>query len=553
MARRPTPPTGPPLESPPRLVVVHCPDWSVIAAGAAPGDIAAVLHANRVVARTAAAAAEGVRQGHRRREAQRICPSLRIIDHDPARDGREFEAAVRSVAAMVPRLETTEPGMLTFLARGPARYFGGEHSMAERVGALMMSAIPSLAPAPDLGPSSCQFGIGIGDGRFTAGVAARHSARRTTGAGAQPIVVDPGVGATAAFLAPLPVSLLRDVAGVEPEFVDLLHRLGVRTLGSLAALPAADLLARFGPTGAFAHRIAGGGDDRPPGTVSAPPDLLVSRTFDDPVTVIDPLVFSAKQMATELHEMLAAGGRVCTRLAIVAETEHGERSEHLWYRPTGLSPAAIIERVRWQLDGWIGRPGGPSGGVVLLRLTPDELRSDDGAQLGFWGGRSIADEWAARAVARVAGLVGEQQVFVPAWRGGRQPGDAYQWVSVDRADVGEPGERLQPADVPWHGQLPAPSPATVLAEAVPADVVDDAGHTVRVNGRGALSAAPVTLAMPGRSPRDVTAWAGPWPLDERWWDPEQHRRLARFQLTTVDGAAYLAVVEHQRWWITAVY
>jgi protein ImuB len=49
------------------------------------------------------------------------------------------------------------------------------------------------------------------------------------------------------------------------------------------------------------------------------------------------------------------------------------------------------------------------------------------------------------------------------------------------------------------------------------------------------------------------AWAGPWPADERWWDPANHRRRARFQLLTDDGAAHLAVVEAGRWWLEAVY
>ncbi len=545
-----------------RLVVVHCPDWSVVAAGTVPDEPAAVLHANRVVARTPAAALAGVRQGHRRREAQRICPTLRLIDHDPARDGREFEAAVRSVGQMVPRLETTEPGMLTFLARGPSRYFGGELAMAMRVGQLITDAVPALSGSVGIPKGDVKqpafgtgLGIGIGDGRFTASAAARHSSRQTPHlmAGAGPVIIEAGPTATRYFLATLPVGLLRDVAGVDAEFVDLLQRLGLRTLGELAALPAPDVLARFGPIGAFAHRIAAGGDDRPPGTVAPSPDLLVMRAFDDPVHMLDPLVFTAKQLAQELHGFLGADGQVCTRLAVLAETEHGERSEHLWYRAAGLSVAAIIERVRWQLDGWIQQPGGLSGGIVLLRLTPDEVRADDGTQLGFWGGRSIADEWATRAVARVAAMVGEQQVFVPTWRGGRQPDNSFQWVSVDRADVSDAADRLSVADVPWPGQLPAPSPATVLTEAVPADVVDASGQMVRVNGRGSLSANPVTMSVRGRAPQAVTAWAGPWPIDEKWWDPEHHRRLARFQITTSDGAAVLAVVEHQRWWITAVY
>ena len=255
--------------------------------------------------------------------------------------------------------------------------------------------------------------------------------------------------------------------------------------------------------------------------------------------------------------MLAANGRVCTRLAVLAETEHGERSEHLWYKPHGLSATAIVERVRWQLDGWIRSPDGLTGGVVLLRLAPDEVRSDDGSQLGFWGGRTEADEWAVRAVSRVAGLVGEQQVLVPAWRGGRLPGDTYQWVSVDRVELG-PGsgsaaERLGAPDVPWQGQLPAPSPATVLDQPLSAEVYGATGEVVRVNGRGLLSAVPDSVSITGQPATGITAWAGPWPLDERWWDPERHRRLARFQLTTERGTALLAVVENQQWWITAIY
>ena len=79
------------------------------------------------------------------------------------------------------------------------------------------------------------------------------------------------------------------------------------------------------------------------------------------------------------------------------------------------------------------------------------------------------------------------------------------------------------------------------------------GDVVRVNGRGLLSAVPDSVSIKGKLPTAITAWAGPWPLDERWWDPERHRRLARFQLTTERGTALLAVVENQQWWITAVY
>ena len=542
---RPSPSTR---SSPPRLAVVCLPDWPVVAAGAPPFEPAAVFHQNRVVARTPAAAIEGVRPGHRRREAQRICPALRIIGHDPARDGRMFEAAIRSVGEMVPRLEASEPGLMTFIARGPARYFGGEWAMSRRVLDLVTRAISECCGSA--GVEGVRIGLGIADGRFTAGVAANRAATRP----GQPIeIVEPGCEATREYLAPQSIATLRDIAGCDAELVDLLHRLGLHTLGMLAALPAPDVLARFAAPGAFAHLIASGGDDRLPGVTDPPADLVVTRAFEDPVHLLDPLVFTAKQLAQELHEVLSRDGMVCTRLVVTAETEHGERSEHLWYRPAGLNVAAMIERVRWQLDGWIQQPGGLSGGVVLLRLAPEELRADDGTQGGFWGGRSVADEWAARAVARVAGLVGEHSILVPAWRGGRLPSDTYEWVSVDRADVSESEDRLQVNDVPWPGQLPAPSPATVLADALPAEVVDATGEVVRVNGRGMLSGVPDAVAIKGRTFESITAWAGPWPVDERWWDDERRRRLARFQLTTDRGTAILAVVENQQWWVSAEY
>jgi protein ImuB len=54
-------------------------------------------------------------------------------------------------------------------------------------------------------------------------------------------------------------------------------------------------------------------------------------------------------------------------------------------------------------------------------------------------------------------------------------------------------------------------------------------------------------------PRPIVAWAGPWPVEERWWEPEAYRRLARFQVVTDDHNGYLVIAEKQRWWISARY
>ena len=399
-----------------------------------------MLHANRVVARSPAAAAEGVTIGQRRRQAQQCCPDATLLDHDPDRDARAFEPVVRAIGRFAPRLEVVEPGWLCLAARGPSRYFGGDEALA---GQLVDARCDARGRRPI---ERTGVGVGIADGRFASAVAARR-------AGRAPMVVAPG--GTPAFLAPLPVAWLHVVGEVDPELVGLFARLGLARLGDLAALPEGDVLARFGPAGRHAHRLAAGLDERPAGGAEPPPERRVEQTFDDPVVLLDPLVFTGKHLADQLVAGLSAEGRVCTRLVVTAETEHGERTERAWYRAAGMSAPAMVERVRWQLDAWM-TSGELSAGVVLLRLAPDEVRGDDGDQIRLWGGPSAADERAARAVARLAGMVGEQGVLVPAWRGGRLPGDRYGWVpasTTDLTDADDTAERLRPR--PLEGPVAA--------------------------------------------------------------------------------------------------
>ena len=557
--------------TPPRLTVVWCPAWSVAAAGCSADEAVAVVHANRVVACSRVAAAAGVCAGQRRREAQARCPEVRLVVHDPGIDARAFQRVVDAVGVLVPRIELGLPGVLTFVTRGPSRYFGGDEAMATRVWQLVRDVV---------GPGSLaacgEPGVGTADGRFTAGVAARLAARGNGVCTVQP-------GGSPAFLASRSLPWLTVVGEVPAEQVQLFRRLGLRSLGELAALPQPDVLARFGRPGVDARHLAAATDHRPPGVEDPPVGLVAIEHFDTPVHQLDVVVFAARRLADQLLTALAADGRVCTQVVVAAETDHGERSERVWSLSSGFSVAMLVERVRWQLDGWArtgdtGGGGGADGGVdddsehaasatagiVQLVLEPVEVRADDGIQLGLWGGRTQADEWAQRAAARLAGLVGDDLVVVPEWRGGRHPSDRYTWQPASLCPRLDPGHRSpRPAspgtagtspgtspgsEGPWPGALPTPSPATVFAEPVAVEVVDGTGAPVTVSGRGAVSAAPARIGRAG-----ITAWAGPWVVEERWWDAARHRRLARFQLLTADGRAFLAAVERRQWWVLAEY
>ncbi|WBC01452.1 DNA polymerase Y family protein [Micromonospora sp. WMMA1976] len=569
---------------PQRTLLLWCPDWPVLAAeiidGVPATDPVVVLHANRVIACSERARAEGIRRGLRRREAQGRCPHLTVVDHDPGRDVRAFEPVVAAVEEVVAGVEVIRPGACATAARGPSRYLGGEEAAAERI-------VEHVAQS-----CAVESQVGIADGVFAAGLAAREGR-----------IVAPG--GTREFLAARPVEALG-----RPALADLLRRLGVRTLGDFAALPAGDVLARFGFDGALAHRLAGGRDDRPLAVRQPPADLTVTADYDEPVDRVDAAAFAARMLAERLHERLAGYGLACTRLGIEAVTAHGQELHRVWRHDGLLTAAAVADRVRWQLDGWLSgsngrggtRPARPTAGIVRLRLVPDGVLAQAGLQAGLWGETGEERERAHRALNRVQGILGPEAVVTAVLGGGRSPADQVRLVpwgdervparpgpppavappvpaSPAPAASPVPGVGAAPgaasasvvvpasgvraglragrgravAEPPWPGRIPPPSPAVVLPTPLPADVRDAAGEPVVVSARLAVSAAPARLIVGDGRPAEITGWAGPWPVDERWWAPVEARRRARFQVSLADGAALLLAVEGGRWLVEAIY
>lgn len=528
-----------------RTLAVHCDSWATTVL-ARPGHLpVAVLDSNRVIAASAAARAEGVVVGLRRREAQAQCPSVELHERDEALEARGFERVLAALEELTPRLEVRGHGRCSMPTRGPSRYHGGDRAL----GALVREQV-RVTLVKEFGDqgAACGVGVAIADGPRAAAILARGRARHPEVSG---VVV--GRGATAGVLSRFPVEALADEVPGAGELVAVLRRLGLRTVGRFAELTAADVVARFGAVGLEAHQLANGVDERPPELSSPPPDLRVSAAVDPPAERVDRVAFLAKSLADTFHDELAARGLCCTRVLVVARTEHGDRVERLWRHEGALSAPAIAQRMRWQLEGWLGSGRTVSrctGGVDLLELVPDEVGPAEGLQLGFWGGTSEAGQRAVRALARVQALVGSDRVLVPEPGGGRSPGEQYRLVPLDAVDL---SARASRSDAPWPGRLPSPSPAVVFPRPDPAEVLDGDGRPVSVGGRGLISAPPARVRLPGAgAAATVRSWAGPWCVDERWWDATAHRRRARLQVA-VDGAAHLLVLEDGRWWLEATY
>ncbi|MGB3483687.1 MAG: DNA polymerase Y family protein [Mycobacterium sp.] len=534
--------------SPSRVLAIWCMDWPAVAAAhsaelPATAPVAVTL-ANRVIACSAAARAVGVKRMLRRREAQARCPELHVVTADPARDARYFEEVTVAVDALVPQAEVLRPGLLVLSVRGAARFFGSEESAAER-----------LVDAVAAGGAECQ--IGIADQLPTAVFAAR------TGR----IIVP---GADAEFLSALSIRQLAAEPSLSSpgrvDLADLLWRMGVKTFGQFAELSRSDVASRFGADAVLAHRLVLAEPMRGPSGQEPPPELTAVMSCDPPIDRVDAAAFAGRSLSSELHRNLQSSGVGCTRLGISAVTANGEELERVWRCAEPLTEDATADRIRWQLDGWLNRrnPGDrPSAPIIQLRLEPVEVITAGALQLPLWGGLGEEDRLRARrALVRVQGLLGPEAVRIPVLSGGRGP--------IERITLTPFGDELVPrADPtqPWPGQLPEPSPTVVLDE--PVELLDAHGDPVRVTSRGLFSADPVRLDAPaapgvrtGSFRGDLQWWAGPWPVDERWWDPQAASagRTARVQVLlesdarAVDSArALLLCYRRRRWYVEGVY
>lgn len=504
-----------------RTVVTWFPDWPVTAAAREAGYSAreplAVLDKGRIFACSKPARDAKVRRGMRVREAQSRCPDLITIRYDPAVDARAFEPVIDAIEAIAPGVEVIRPGVCAVAARGPSRYFGGEHAFADALHAHLevvgYSAVIGIADGPFAAEQAARSGLDIGYAEFPPGESAK-------------------------CLAGLSINLLE-----RPELVDLLRRLGIRTLGQFAELPRRQVLARFGTDGALAHRLASGEEDRPLAPRRLPPELTTGVDLEPAVERVDQVAFAVKNAADQLIAGLTERDLVCTCLLIEIHTDNGGVSERRWRHPRWFSAADVIDRVRWQAQGQGGADHERvTSGVISVRLTPEEVTRTGVFAEGLWGDRA-PEEHVHRGLSRIQSMLGHESVLTAVLGGGRSPTSRVTLVPWGDEPMAE-----RPAEPPWPGRLPAPAPATVLPEPEPVDL-----RGATLDDRGDLLERPRALRRRGEQPVEIIRWAGPWPVTERWWDPLNARHCVRLQVLCADGKAYALLYEHARWWIEACY
>lgn len=182
----------------------------------------------------------GIRSGMSIAEAERRCPHAVFLPVDGAHYGdlaRRFRAILMTYSPLV---QMTGPDEAAIDVTGMERVSGPPELIALDIRRRVRAELALVVS------------IGLATGRTTAKIAAKTA--KPDGFRAVP----PGKGA--AFLAPLPVAAM---PGIGPATERALHAMGIKTLGALAALPDAQLRARFGDLGPALARHARGEDDTP--------------------------------------------------------------------------------------------------------------------------------------------------------------------------------------------------------------------------------------------------------------------------------------------------
>lgn len=504
-----------------RMLALWFPDWPVQAAvseelAMMPQPV--IITANKKVkVCNAAARAQGVRRGMHTRHAHALVGAAGVVLTDnPDRDGRVFLTIAEGLDDVAAHIEILRPGLVLIDAGAAASFHGDENKAAEKcIDAVARQGVDCFA--------------GIADDISTAIIAARVGA-----------VVPPGQSRE--FLHMQPTSLLRAEPSLECNEKDvlLLEKVGLKTLGDVAAIDVSALVNRFGASGRNCHCIAIA-DWQPHKILPLPTaSSAVSYQPEEPIDRVDIAAFAARALAVQLHEKLRRKALSCVRLKITAIIGK-QQYERIWRTTSALTERMTADRVRWQLDGWLSS-NRSEGGITELIIDPIDCIPP--AAHTLW---SVTESTKAlQVIERVQSTIGIDNVLIPYDVGGRGVAERIKLVPY--------GEHYELASTKqWRGAIPAPLPARLATGTEDIRLVSASGNQVYVTADVVLSDTPIGFSCAGKLFM-VTGWAGPWPVLGRWWLGEP--QCARLQLVGVDAQdnphGWLLVWE-RGWRLEAVY
>jgi protein ImuB len=282
----------------------------------------------------------------------------------------------------------------------------------------------------------------------------------------------------------------RGEGGPNPDALAVLSRWGLRTLGDLAALPAADLSARLGQAGVWWQRLARGEAPGPLVPTAVEELFEASLELEWPIDGLEPLSFILTRLLDPLCQRLERRDRgaavLHVRLRLVTRALH-LRSLQL---PAPMRDPKVL-RTLLLLD--LESHPAPAGiDVVTIAIDPTPGRI---VQESLLTRARPAPEQISTLLARLQALMGEGRCGSPALVDSHRPG-AFAMTPFRVVDEPRASERdACPAATLRRFRLP-----------IPARVLIEHGRPISVRtDRQSLQG--------GR----VQTSAGPWRTSGEWW------------------------------------
>ena len=481
-------------------------------------------------------AALGIASGQRATDVMALHPGLAVAYAEPAAEAASLERLAAWMRRWSPLVRVDGVDGVALDATGCAHLFGGEARMlAGMQGRLAELGVTArLAMAPN---------------HAAAHALARHHR------GDVPPIVDGG--ALAAALASLPASALR----IDPASVTLLGRLGLKTIGQLAAIPRPALKKRFGgrrrrdPRDDTWEDYLGRAQDRSAdvlarldealGRVVVPldpampePPLRVMRGLPEPVLDVPVALSCAEPLLAELAHDLERRGKGIRALVLEAFRVDGGRASATLRlsRPT-RDVAHLMRLLAERVNGWRAEFGIDALAVEALATEPLAPRQDDAeATANAPDPHALIDRLRAR--------LGAGAVLAPVPCASHWPERAEAWVEAGARTSGRMGARMGVRTGPRMGRV------KTLAPAGPDGPVawTDAGPSVPPRPDRLLDPPePIAVihAVPDGPParftwrriaRDVARSAGPERIAPEWWRERGSARSRDYwRVETPDG------------------
>jgi protein ImuB len=342
-----------------------------------------------------AARALGVRRGLPLGSAHRLAPEAAFLDPEPDADAAALDAAFEALARFSPGLAGTtnqaDPafGLIEVQLDGLDRLWGTE---PEIVGRLVEALDPILPGSPRPGIAATRFGATVAAGNTSPG---------------EPRIVP--IGGDAAFLAPLPATLLTPDADIRAR----LRRFGLRRIGAVAELPRSSLVARFGTEGERVHARARGEEIVPFRPRRASERLVLRLPIEPAVEELEALRFVLHRLAGALAGQLegrgTAAARAVLRLDLDLSFAPKEQPATLVVEQRFPEPTADAEAIERLLFARLERTP-PAAAVARLELELAGIEPAVGHQLPLFVPQAARNSRLGWQLARLALTFGEDRV-----------------------------------------------------------------------------------------------------------------------------------------------